>query len=321
MSIVQTGKRVLRVEADAVRELIKRVDKTFEKAVKLMVKCRGRIIVTGMGKPGIIARKIAATMSSTGKPSIFLHPAEAVHGDLGLVKSEDLVIIISNSGETDEILRMLSTIKKINAPIIALTGSLNSTLARHADVVLNIGIAKEACPYNLVPTASTTAALAMGDALSVAMYQKAGFAAEDFALYHPGGSLARRLLRVKDIMRKGKGNPVVRGNTPVKKALLKITGARAGSCTVVDETGRLYGIFTDGDLRRHLENGRGEEVLKRKINEVATKNPICVTEEQLAADALRILRQKSIDEVPVVNKTGKVVGLLDVQDLLRAGFV
>ena len=321
MSIVQTGKRVLRVEAAAVHELIKRIDKNFEKAVKLMIKCRGRIIVSRMGKPGIIARKIAATTSSTGKPSIFLHPAEAVHGDLGLVKSEDLVIIISNSGETDEILRMLSTIKKINAPIIALTGSLNSTLARHADVVLNIGIAKEACPYNLVPTASTTAALAMGDALAVAMYQKAGFAAEDFALYHPGGSLARRLLRVKDIMRKGVGNPIVRGNTPVKKALLKITGARAGSCTVVNEQGKLYGIFTDGDLRRHLENGRGEEVLKRKISDVATKNPIHVSEDQLAADALRILRQKSIDEVPVVNKTGKVVGLLDVQDLLRAGFV
>ncbi|MBI4430552.1 MAG: KpsF/GutQ family sugar-phosphate isomerase [Candidatus Omnitrophica bacterium] len=321
MSITQIGKRVLRIEADAVRELVGRVDKDFEKAVKLMVKCRGRIIVTGMGKPGFIARKIAATLSSTGKASIFLHPAEAVHGDLGLVKSEDLVMIISNSGETDEVLRMLSTIRKINAPILALTGNAESTLARHADVVLNIGIRKEACPYNLVPTASTTVALAMGDALAVAMYQKVGFAVEDFALYHPGGSLARRLLRVKDIMRKGVGNPVVCETTPVRKALLKITGARAGSCTVVDEKGRLRGIFTDGDLRRHLENGRGEEILKRKIYDVATRKPVCVTEDQLAADALRILRQKSIDEVPVVDKQGKVVGLLDVQDLLRAGFV
>ena len=321
MSITKTGKQVLRIEADAVRELIKRVDKNFEKAVKLMVKCRGRIVVTGMGKPGFIARKIAATMSSTGKSSIYLHPADAVHGDLGLVRSEDLVMIISNSGETDEILRMISTIRKINAPIIALTGRIDSTLARHADVVLNIGIAKEACPYNLVPTASTTAALAMGDALAVAMYQKAGFAVEDFALYHPGGSLARRLLRVKDIMRKGTNNPTVFETTPVKKALLKITGARAGSCTVVDQKGRLRGIFTDGDLRRHLENGKGEDVLKRKIYDVATRKPTCVSEDQLAADALRILRQKSIDEVPVINKGGKVVGLLDVQDLLRAGFV
>lgn len=319
--ITATGRRVLKIEAEAVRQLVGRVGKDFERAVKLMASARGRVIVSGMGKPGIVARKISATLSSTGKPSLFLHPAEAIHGDLGMVTSQDVVIIISNSGETDEVLRMLSTIKKIGASIIALTGNTKSTLARYADVVLDVGIRQEACPYNLVPTASTTAALAMGDALAVAMYEQEGFKAEDFARYHPGGSLARRLLRVKDIMRTGRGNPTVRTSTAVKTALLKITSARAGSCTVVDGRGKLTGIFTDGDLRRHLENGTGENILKMDVGKVATAKPAFVYETQLASEALRIMRQKSIDEVPVVNSSRRVVGLLDVQDLLKAGFV
>jgi arabinose-5-phosphate isomerase len=314
------AKKVLRLEAQAIQELMNRVDQSFESALNLMQNCEGRIIVTGMGKPGFIARKIAATFASTGTPSFFVHPAEAIHGDLGMVTNQDLVLAISNSGETEEITRLLSTIKRIGARLIALTGNLKSTLARNSDVVLNVGLEKEACPWNLAPTASTTAALAMGDALAVCLAKRKGFREEDFHFLHPGGSLGKKLLKVKDLMRTGKAHPMVQGNATVEQALLAITSARAGSCTIIDRSGKLKGIFTDGDLRRHLREN-GVSILSKPIEPLATRNPISVQDEKLAAEALRILRDKKIDELPVVDRNGRAVGLLDVQDLLKAGFV
>lgn len=314
------AKKILRLESQAVSQLAKRINRDFERALDLMQNCAGRIVVTGMGKPGFIARKIAATFASTGTPSLFLHPAEAIHGDLGMVTKQDIVIAISNSGETEEITRLLSTIKKIGARLIALTGNVKSTLAKNSDVVLNVGFEKEACPWNLAPTASTAASLAMGDALAICLAKRKGFREEDFAFLHPGGSLGKKLLRVRDLMRRGKQHPVVRGSATVEKALLAITSARAGSCTIVDQSGKLKGIFTDGDLRRHLERN-GVSILSRPIAPLATKKPLTIEENKLAAEALRILRDRKIDELPVVDQRGRPVGLLDVQDLLRAGFV
>lgn len=318
--ILGTARQILETESRAIRNLIPQIGKNFEKAVNAMADCQGRVIVTGMGKPGFIARKIAATLASTGTPSLFLHPAEAVHGDLGMVTAKDVMLAISQSGETEEIVRMISTVKKIGVGLIAMTSSPASALARHADIVLNLAVTKEACPLNLAPSASTTAALAMGDALALSLLKKKGFRAEDFAELHPGGSLGKKLLKVKDIMRTGKNNPVVRATTTVRQALLSITAARAGSCTVVDKQGKLLGIFTDGDLRRHLREG-GEPVLKKPISEVATRNPMTIGKEKLAAEALHILQSRKIDELPVVDEKGRAVGLLDVQDLLKAGFV
>lgn len=314
------AKKILRLEAQAVNGLIRKVDRQFERALDLLEACSGRVVVTGMGKPGFIGRKIAATLASTGTPSLFLHPAEAIHGDLGMVTKQDVVVAISNSGETEEITRLLATIKKIGVALIALTGNVKSTLARNADVVLDVGLAKEACPWNLAPTASTTAALAMGDALAICLAKRKGFQIEDFAFLHPGGSLGKKLLKVRDLMRKGKDNPIIRGDASVKQALLAITSARAGSCTIVDGRGRLKGIFTDGDLRRHLKEN-GVSILSQPIEKFATKRPTTIDQEKLAAEALQILRDRKIDELPVVDRKGCAVGLLDVQDLLRAGFV
>ncbi len=319
-NILKTARQVLETESRAIRGLIPQIGKNFEKAVNAMASCQGRVIVTGMGKPGFIARKIAATLASTGTPSLFVHPAEAVHGDFGMVTGKDVLIAISQSGETEEIVRMISTVKKTGIPMIALTSNPGSTLARHADIILNLAVTKEACPLNLAPSASTTAALAMGDALALSLLKKKGFRAEDFAELHPGGSLGKKLLKVKDLMRTGKGNPVVRIRTSVRQALLSITAARAGSCTIVDGKGKLVGIFTDGDLRRHLRDN-GEMILKKPIEDLATRNPLVINEEKLAAEALHILKSRKIDELPVVDSKGRAVGLLDVQDLLKAGFV
>jgi len=314
------AKRVLKIEAQAIKELIPRVNKQFDQAVQFIVKCSGRIIVTGMGKPGFIARKIAATLASTGTPSLFLHPAEAVHGDLGMVTKQDVIIAISNSGETAEITSLLSTIKKIGSKIIALTGNLKSTLARNSDVVLDVSIRREACPLNLAPTASTTASLALGDALAMAVSEKKGIKPEKFAFFHPGGSLGKKLLRVEDLMRRGKGHPVVRDNTKVKEALVRITKARAGSCSVINKAGKLVGIFTDGDLRRQLRDNP-QTFTKRMLKEVMTVNPCTIVVGKLAAEAVHLLEDKRIDELIVVDRHKKPVGLLDVQDLLRAGFI
>ncbi len=318
--MMRRAKEVLRIEADAISSLIKRVDANFEKAVKLMLACKGKVVVTGMGKPGFISAKISATLSSTGTPSLYLHPADAIHGDLGRVTKDDVVLAISNSGETEEIIRLLPTLKKIGARLIAMVGNTESSLARYSDVVLNVAVKREACPLNLAPTASTTAMLAMGDALAIALLDKRGFREEDFAFYHPGGTLGKRLiLKVGDIMRKGKGNPVVKEDTKVKAVLLKITEARAGSASVVNKKGVLIGIFTDGDLRRHL--GVDALLPLRQVREVMTRNPITISKEMLAADAFRILRERKIDEIPVVDDKRRPIGLVDVQDLLKAGLV
>ncbi|MBI3314087.1 MAG: KpsF/GutQ family sugar-phosphate isomerase [Candidatus Omnitrophica bacterium] len=319
-AVLKTARQIFKIEAEAIRRLGRNLGRSFENAVEIMAKCQGRIILSGMGKPGFIARKIAATLASTGSPSLFLHPAEAIHGDLGMVTEDDVMIAISNSGETEEIVKMLSTVKKIGIPLIAMTSNADSALARNADVILNLGVTREACPLNLSPSASTTAALAMGDALALSLLKKKGFQTEDFALLHPGGSLGRKLLKVKDLMRRGKSNPTVLPKTTVRKTLLAITSARAGSCSVVDKKGKLIGIFTDGDLRRHLKEN-GEMILKEPVTKLATPRPLSIREDRLAAEALHLLKTKKIDELPVVDKFGRSVGLLDVQDLLKAGFV
>lgn len=314
------AKKVLKIERDALDVLIRRVGPGFEKVVNLMYRTQGRIIVTGMGKPGFIAQKISATLSSTGTPSLYLHPAEALHGDLGRVTKDDLILALSNSGETEEIIKFLPVIKKMGAKLIAMTGRVSSTLARFADCVIDTSVKREACPLGLAPTTSTTAMLAMGDALAVALLDKKGFREKDFAFYHPGGILGKRLLlSVDDIMRKGHANPVVRADDKVRKVLLAVTKARAGSASVVDARGRLVGIFTDGDLRRHLESN--PKLIDCEVRYVMTKNPATIKRDRLAAEAFDILRSKKIDELPVVDNKRRPVGLLDVQDLLKAGLV
>lgn len=320
MNPIKRAVEVLNIEVEAIKNLRARIDKNFKAAVELILATRGRVVVSGMGKAGIIAQKFSATLSSTGTPSLFLHSAEAIHGDLGRVTADDVVIILSNSGETEELKKLLPILKKIGTQIIALTGNIKSSLARFSDITLNVSVKREACPLGLAPTASTTAMLAMCDALSICLLELKGFKERDFALFHPGGSLGKRLLlKVEDIMRTGRANPVVRENAIVSSVLLKITQARAGCATIVDKKGKLKGIFTDGDLRRHLEIDR--DLPHRRIATVMTKNPTTISKERLAAEAMHILETKKIDEMPVVDEQKRVVGLLDVQDLLRAGVV
>ena len=314
------AKKVLKIERDAIASLIGRIDSNFERAVSEVYKIKGRVVVTGMGKPGFIAQKISATLSSTGTPSLYLHPAEALHGDLGRVTKDDLIIALSNSGETEEIVKLLPAIKKIGARLIAMTGNPASTLAKNADYVIDVSVKREACPLGLAPTTSTTVMLAMGDALAVALLDKKGFKEKDFAFFHPGGILGKRLiLTVGDIMRKGTANPIVREDAKINKVLLAITRARAGSASVVNPKGRLIGIFTDGDLRRHLETD--PDLVQRRVRDVMTKNPTVIRSDKLAAEAFDILRSKRIDEIPVVDDKMRPIGLVDVQDLLKAGLV
>ena len=314
------ARQVLKIESDSIKRLSSRINKDFEKAVNLIFASKGRVVVTGMGKAGIIGNKISATLASTGTPSLWLHSAEAIHGDLGRVRKEDVVIAISSSGETEEVVKLVPNIKKIGAKLIAITGSMRSTLARNSDATLDVSIKKEACPLGLAPMASTTTMLAMGDALCAALIDKRRFKKIDFAFLHPGGNLGKQLLlKVEDIMRKDAANPIVKQGTKVKDVLLKITTARAGSATVVDAKGKLKGIFTDGDLRRHLEDG--EDLTKKKVSDVMTKNPKALKKGRLAVEALRILREHKIDEIPIVDERGRAIGLVDVQDLLKAGLV
>ncbi|MBN2831224.1 MAG: KpsF/GutQ family sugar-phosphate isomerase [Candidatus Omnitrophica bacterium] len=318
--MLKRGKEVLDIEASAIKSLKRRIDDKFKEALNLILKTKGRVIVSGMGKTGIVAQKFSATLASTGTPSLFLHTAEAIHGDLGRVTFSDVVIILSNSGSTEDLKKFLPLLKKIGCKVIALTGNTKSILGKYSDVVLDVSVEKEACPLGLAPTASTTASLAMSDALAVCLLELKGFKERDFAFFHPGGALGRRLLlSVSDIMRKGRDNPIVREDEKVSGVLVKITQARAGSATVVDKSGKLTGIFTDGDLRRNLKTDT--RMPFRKIKEVMTKNPSVVHENMLAAEAMRILQEKRIDELPVVDKKRCPVGLLDVQDLLKAGLV
>lgn len=320
ISILKRAKEVLKIEAEAIRSLIPRINKDFLTAVNLLFKTKGRVVVSGMGKTGIIAQKFSATLASTGTPSLFLHSAEAIHGDLGRVTADDIVVIISNSGQTEELKQFLPLLKKIGSKVIALTGNRHSILARYSDIVLDVSVKKEACPLGLAPTASTTATLAMTDALAICLLELKGFKEKDFAFFHPGGALGKRLLlRVEDLMRKGNASPIVDMDMTVSKVLLKITQSRAGSASVVDKSGRLIGIFTDGDLRRHLETD--DKLTRRKIKEVMTKNPLVISKDKLAAEAMHILEDKRIDEIPVVDKANRPIGLLDIQDLLKAGLV
>lgn len=320
MNSIKRAKEVLDIESGAIKGLKSRIGRNFQQALEIMLKAQGRVVVSGMGKTGIIAQKFSATLASTGTPSLFLHTAEAIHGDLGRVCSDDVVIIISNSGSGEETKQLLPLLKKIGSKIIALTGNTASLLSDYSDVVLDVSVKKEACPLGLAPTASTTATLAMADALAVCLLELKGFKEKDFAFFHPAGALGKRLfLKVEDIMRRGQANPIVHQDKKVSEVLLKITQSRAGSATVVNKEGRVIGIFTDGDLRRHLEIDT--QLTGRSMREVMTKKPTVVDKEMLAAEAARIMQEKRIDELPVVDKQGKPVGLLDVQDLLKAGIV
>lgn len=313
------AKEVLRIEAEAIRRLIPRIGTSFEQVVSFILACKGRVVVTGMGKAGLIGQKLSATLASTGTPSLWIHPAEAVHGDVGRVTKEDLIIALSNSGETPELTQLLPVIKQIGTRLIALTGNVRSTLARHSDVALDVSVKREACSLNLAPTASTTAMLAMGDALAVVIAERRGFREQDFALFHPGGQLGKRLLlRVRDLMRTGGANPVIPQTASVEQVLLAITRARAGCASIVDGRGRLVGIFTDGDLRRHLRDT--PNLADARVRDVMTKTPKTIEADRLAAEALRLLREYRIDELVVVDGARRPVGLLDVQDLLKAGF-
>lgn len=314
LSTIDRAKEVLRIEADSILELIDRIGRNFSIAVEMLYQCKGRVVVTGIGKPGIIARKISATFASTGTPSLWIHPVEAVHGDMGMVVKEDVILAISNSGETEELIRLVPLIKKIGVKFILLTGDVSSTLAKHADVYLDVSVSKEACTLGLVPTSSTTAALAMGDALAVSLLEKRGFELKDYAFYHPGGVIGRKLLKVKDLMRRGPMHAIVSEDTLVKDVLLAITGARAGSATVITKNGIVCGIFTDGDLRRHLE--KDPMITTRKVSEVMTEDPFTIHMDMLAMEALRIIKDKKFDELLVVDNDNKPAGIVDEKDLL-----
>ena len=314
----EIAKKVLEIEAEAIKNLADNLTDSFDSAVKMISSCKGRIILTGMGKTGIIAQKISATFSSIGIPSLYLHPAEAIHGDLGRVTKGDVILAISNSGETDEIITMLPLIKKIGVKLITLTGNMSSTLARYSDIVINVSVEKEACTLGVVPTSSTTAALAMGDAIAVALIEEKNIKLEDFAFFHPGGSLGKKLiLKVEDIMRKEKNVAIVDEDTPVKEVLLEITRAKAGAACVVNKDKKLCGIFTDGDLRRSIE--KNKNVLQIPIKEVMTKNPLFIPANTLASEALKLIQEKQIDEIPVVNEKNEPIGMLDEKDLLLKG--
>jgi arabinose-5-phosphate isomerase len=313
VSALELARKVLRIEAAAILGLVERVDDNFEHAVQLLFDCRGRVIVTGMGKSGIICRKIAATLSSTGTSAWFLHPAEAIHGDLGAIREDDVVLALSHSGETDEILKLLESIRRIGARLIALTGNGDSTLAKAADVALNCGIAKEACPMNLVPTASTTAALAMGDALAMTLLVRKGFREEQFASLHPGGKLGRRLMRVENVMHAGDAAPIVLTSTAMPEVFHEMSSKRLGMTCVVDEARRLMGVFTDGDLRRLMS--QTPNVLTMTVGEVMTRNPVTIDRDQLAVEALRIMETRKITSVVVVDSSRVVAGVVHLHDL------
>jgi len=312
------AREVLGIEAAAVSALAERVDDAFVAAVRLCLACRGRIVVLGMGKSGHVGSKLAATLASTGTPAFFVHPGEASHGDLGMITGEDVVMTLSNSGETAELITLLPLIKRLGVPLIAMTGKPGSTLARAATVHLDAGVAKEACPHNLAPTASTTAALALGDALAVALLEARGFTKEDFARSHPGGSLGRRLLlTVGDLMHTGEALPQVRAQAPLTEALLEMSRKRLGMTAGVDDRGRVLGVFTDGDLRRTLD--RGVDVRAATVGEVMTREPKLGRPEMLAGEALEMMDSKRINGLLVVDADGRLCGALGMHDLLRAG--
>ena len=321
--IIEQARQVLAIEAAAIEALIPRINGQFTEAVTMILACKGRVIVTGMGKSGLVGKKIAATLASTGTPSFFLHPAEGIHGDLGMVTADDIVLALSNSGETGEIISIIPAIKRIGAPIIAMCGREQSTLAQTAEVFLDVSVCQEACPLGLAPTASTTATLAMGDALAVALLSERKFTPEDFALFHPGGSLGRKLLlTVENIMHSGEDNPIVSLDKTVKEALFIMTAKGLGVTSVVDDDQRLVGIVTDGDIRRGLE--QGHDFLDKPVTDLMTKTPRTITSDKLAAQALSIMEKnkpRPITVLPVVDAHQRAIGIIHLTDLLRQGVV
>jgi len=318
IALKNLGAAVLRTEAEAIQDMLPRIDENFVKACQIMLDCDARVIVTGMGKSGHIGGKIAATLASTGTPSFFVHPGEASHGDLGMITYKDAVLAISNSGETDELLTILPIIQRLKVPLIALTGNPNSTLAKAASVHIDVSVEKEACPLGLAPTASTTATLAMGDAMAVALLETRGFTAENFAHSHPGGSLGRRLLLlVEDIMHTGKELPIISPDKTVGEALMEITQKNLGFVVIVDEQNKVLGLFTDGDLRRLLD--RPNDFRALPITDVMIQNCKTIHPDMLAAEALEIMKNKKFNAFPVVDNEKHLIGAINMHDLLRAG--
>jgi arabinose-5-phosphate isomerase len=314
------AKKVLRIEAEAILALIDKINGDFSRAMEIILYCKGRVVVTGMGKSGLIGKKIAATLASTGTPALFLHPAEGIHGDLGMVMKGDVIIAISNSGETEEIVKLLPVFKRLAVPVIAMTGGMKSALAKAAEVTIDVGVTEEACPMGLAPTASTTAALAMGDAMAITLLEKRGFKEEDFACFHPGGSLGKKLLlRVEDVMHSGAEVPVVKADTSMREALFEITSKKMGITTVVDGDGKLVGVITDGDLRRYLE--KSDDLFSKNAGELAHGNPKMISRDALAAEAVAIMEKYSITSLLSVDGEGRPEGIIHLHDLLKAGVV
>ena len=311
---ITVARKVLQTEADAILALIDRLDERFDHAIRILLDCRGRVIVTGMGKSGIICRKIAATLASTGTPAHFLHPAEAIHGDLGVIQTDDVVIALSNSGETEELLRLLETIKRLGSRLITISGNCDSTLAQASDVALDCHVSKEACPMNLVPTASTTAALALGDALAMTLLVAKGFRPEDFASLHPSGRIGKRFMRAGQLMQSGDKAPIVPAAMPMRDVLEVMSDKKLGMACVVD-AGRLVGVITDGDLRRHMLGA--SHLLDRTAADVMTRNPVTVDRTTLAPEVLNILEQRKITSVVVVDRHQQVEGVVQIHDLWR----
>ncbi len=312
------ARKVLQTEAAAILALVDRLDDRFARAVLMLRDCKGRVIVTGMGKSGIICRKIAATLASTGTPAFFLHPAEAVHGDLGVIQADDVVVAMSYSGETEELTRVLETLKRIGAPLIAITGDIKSTLARAADVALDCRVSEEACPMNLVPTASTTAALAMGDALAMAVLVEKGFKPEDFASLHPGGKLGKKLMRVEQLMHSGDALPVVQLHTAMRDVIYEMSRKGLGMTSVVEKDGTLAGIITDGDLRRKMSSAN---VLELTARDVMSANPVTIPHDTMAVEALAMLEQRKITSIVVIDANRRVEGVVHLHDLWRTEMV
>jgi arabinose-5-phosphate isomerase len=318
-SPIDLARRVLRTEADAILGLIPRLDDRFDRALDLLHACTGRVVVTGMGKSGIIGHKLSATLSSTGTAAVFLHAAEAVHGDLGVVQTDDVVVALSYSGETDELIRLLEAIRRIGAKLIALTGNLASTLGQAADVALSCAVAEEACPMNLAPTASTTAMLALGDALAMALSDRKGFREEQFAHLHPGGRLGKRLMRVESIMHDGDALPRVGPDAAMPDVVHQMSSKRLGMTCVIDAGGRLLGVITDGDLRRHMISG--SDILSLKAADIMTTRPVTIARGVLAVEALRLMEERKITAVVVVNPERRAEGVIHLHDLWRTQMI
>ncbi len=309
-----TARRVLEIEAQAILELVPRLDESFDRAVELLYACPGRVVVTGMGKSGLIAQKISATLASTGTPSLYLHPVEAVHGDLGRIVKGDVLLAISYSGDTEEILALVPQVKRLGSPLVAMTGNPRSSVAQAADVNLDVSIRQEACPLGLAPTASTTAALAMGDALSMALIERRGFTVDDFAVLHPGGQLGKKLLRVEDVMHTGEQIPRVSPETAMKEVLFEMTRKRLGLTTVTDPDGRLRGMISDGDLRRQMER-HGYTLLDRTAAECMTRTPVLIGRRELATRALDVMEGRKITALLVTDAEGRIEGVVHLHDL------